>query len=349
MTFDDQSIAAIQSLGYSPDEARFLYLVAVHSGYFVPGQFLTFTGAKWRSRSHKFVSKLERRGHVTWREYHPIGGVYHLSSRTVYRCTGKDNVLSGRLRHSVDFIRTRLLLLDFILENSAFTYFETEPEKTAYFSDVLAIPKEALPAKTHEGGSGSQPTVHYFVDKFPIFLDHTAPGGPPVITFSYIDSGLARLAGFNNHLQTYLPLLRRLERFSFLYVANSAVHFLEAEKHFSRLVHASLKTDNLTDILRYFRVRNAWELKQYGSLSTSDVEWLKEASRRFHGDRFEDLYRAWASGALTEQALRAEFEPSYLLGNASFRTCLVPLTRFGKKHLAEDSVSALHPCTSPDA
>src|ERR1700730_16652689 len=327
MTFDDQGIAAIQSLGYSPDAARFLYLVAVHSGYFVPGQFLTFTGAKWRSRSHKFVSKLERRGHVTWREYHPIGGVYHLSSRTVYRCTGKDNLLSSRLRHSVDFIRTRLLLLDFILENSGFAYFETEPEKTAYFSDVLGIPKEALPAKTYEGGSGSQPTVHYFVDKFPIFLDHSAPGGPPVINFSYIDSGPARLAGFNNHLQTYLPLLRRLERFSFLYVANSAVHFLEAEKRFSRLVHASLTTDNLTDILRYFRLRNAWELKQYGSLSTSDVEWLNAGSGRLHCDPIEQVHGQWASGALTEAARRADSKPSPLLGNACFRTCIVPLTR----------------------
>ena len=348
MTFDDQDIAAIQSLGYTADEARFLYLVAIHSGYFVPRQFLTFIGAKWRSQSQNFVLKLERRGHVTWREYGPIGGVYHLFSRTVYRCTGKDN-LSSRLRHSVDFIRTRLLLLDFIVENSGFAYFETEPEKAAYFSDVLGIPKEALPAKTYEDGSGREPTVRYFADKFPIFLDHTAPGAAPVITFSYIDPGLIRLAGFNNHLRTYLPLLRRLERFSFLYIANSEVHFLEAEKRFSTLVHASLKTDNLTDILRYFRLRNAWELRQYGSLSTSDVEWLKEALRRFHGDRFEDLYHAWASGALTEPTLRAEFDPSPLLGDACFRTCLVPLTRFGKKRLAEDSASALHSCASPDA
>ncbi len=348
MTFDDQDIAAIQSLGYSPDEARFLYLVAVHSGYFVPRQFLTFTGAKWGKRPRNFVSKLEKRGHVTWREYHPIGGVYHLFSRTVYRYTGKGNLSTDR-RHSVDFIRTRLLLLDFILENPGFAYFETEAEKTAYFSDVLGVPKEVLPAKTHEGSSGSGPTVRYFVDKFPIFLDHSATGGPPVITLSYIDSGLARLARFNNHLQTYLPLLRRLERFSFLYIANSAVHFLEAEKRFSRLVHASLKTDNFTDILRYFRLRNAWELKQYGSISTSEVEWLKEASQRFHGDSFESPYRAWACGALTEEALRAEFEQSYLVGEACFRTCLLAATRFGKKRLAEDSGSALHSCASPDA
>ena len=119
-------------------------------------------------------SKLESRGHVTWREYDPIGGVYHLFSKTLYRCIGKEN-LPTRRRHSVEFIRTRLLLLDFILENCGFAYFETEPEKTAYFCDVLGIPREALPAKTYEGGPRSEPTVRYFVDKFPMFLDHTVP------------------------------------------------------------------------------------------------------------------------------------------------------------------------------
>ena len=334
MTFDDSDIAAIQSLGYTADEARFLYLVAVHSGYFVPRQFLTFTGAKWGSCPHNFVSKLERRGYVNWREYGPIGGVYHLFSRTVYRCIGKAN-LPIRQLHSVDFIRTRLLLLDFILENFGFAYFQTEPEKTAYFSDVLGVPREALPAKAYEGGPRSGPTVRYFVDRFPMFLDHTVPGTPPVITFSYVDPGLARLAGFNKHLRAYLPLFRRLERFSFLYIANSAVHFLPAEKRFSSLVRASRKTDDLLDILRYFQLRNAWELKHYSSLSTPDVAWLKEASERFHGDRFEGSYRAWASGTLTEPALRAEFEQSYLPGDARFRTCLVPVRRFGKKRLED--------------
>jgi len=340
MTFDDQDIAAIESLGYTADEARFLYLVAVHSGYFLPRQFLTFTGAKWGSRSHNFVSRLESRGHVTWREYDPIGGVYHLFSRTLYRSIGKEN-LPARQRHATQFIRARLLLLDFILKNLQFAYFETELEKTAYFCEVLGIPREDLPAKTYRGGPRTEPAMRYFVDRFPMFLDYTAPGAPPVITFSYVDPGLAKLAGFANHLNTYLPLFRRLHRFSFLYIANSAAHFLPAEKRFSTLAHPPLKAGVLSDIVRYFRLRNAWELKQYGSLSTSDVEWLKEASLRFHGDRFEGSYRAWASGALTEQELRAELEQAHVCSEVRFQTYLVPVKRFGRKRLAEDSEGTL--------
>jgi hypothetical protein len=346
MTYDDQRIAAIASLGYTADQARFLYLAAVHSGYFVPRQFLTFTGSKWGTRSHGLVGKLESRGHATWREYHRIGGVYHLSSRTLYRFIDKQNLAAPR-QHSVEFIRTRLLLLDFILENLGFAYLETEAEKTAYFCDVLGIPKTVLPAKTYEGALGSHP-LHYFADKFPMYLDHTVAGEPPVITFSYPDVGLANITRFAKHVKAYLPLFRRLERLSVLYIANSAAHFLRAEKCFSALVRASLQADLSSDALRYFRLRNAWELKQYGSVSTSEVEWLKEASRRFAGERFETSYRAWTSGSLSEETLRTEFAQYPAHGQLSFRTYLMPVTHFGKKRLTEDRESA-HPSLSSDA
>jgi hypothetical protein len=348
MTFDDQNTAALESLGYTSDEARFLYLVAVHSGYFAPRQFLTFTGTQSSNRPLAFAAKLESRGHATWREYHRIGRVYHLFSKTLNRFINKENLPTPR-RHSVEFIRTRLLLLDFILANSGFAYFETELEKTAYFCDALGIPKEMLPARSYEHAVGNEPTLRYFVDRFPMYLDHTVPGAPPVITFSYVDAGVARVTGFANHLKAYLPLFRRLQHFSFIYVAAAAIHFRPAEKCFATLVRASIQGDLPSDIPRYFRLRNAWELKQYSSLSTSDVEWLKEASGRFEGERFEDSYRAWASGALSDEALRTAFEQLRVQGNLSFQTYLVPVTHLGKKRLAEDRESAPQASTSSDA
>jgi hypothetical protein len=38
-------LAALEALGYTEAEARFLYIVATHSGYFVARQFLAFTDA----------------------------------------------------------------------------------------------------------------------------------------------------------------------------------------------------------------------------------------------------------------------------------------------------------------
>jgi len=348
MNFNDQDIAAIQTLGYTLDEARFLYLVAVHSGYFAPRQFLTFSGTKWGNRSNNFVSKLESRGHATWREYYRIGGVYHLFSRTLYRYIGKEN-LRNRRRHSVEFIRTRLLLLDFILGNLGFDYLETEQEKVAFFCDLLGVPRKLLPGKAYEGGTRSEPTLRYFVDKFPLFLDHTESPSSPVVTFSYVDPGQARLAGFAKHLDAYLPLLRQLETFSFLYIANSPVHFVAAEQCFVSLVRIPLQADISCELLRYFRLRNAWELKRYGSLSVSDIEWLKEATHRFRGERFEGCYYAWSSGVLTEESLRTEFAPLGPHRGVNFRTCLVVATRFAKKSLAEQGESAVDPSSSPEA
>jgi len=350
MNFNDQDIAAIQMLGYTPDEARFLYLVAVHSGYFVPRQFLAFAGAKWGKRSNNFVAKIESRGHATWREYDRTGGVYHLFSKTLYRYIGKEN-LRNRRRHSVEFIRTRLLLLDFILAHRNYQYFETEPEKVAYFCDTMGLPKNVLPAKTYEGGPHSEPTLRYFVDKFPLFLDCmlAAPASPPVVTLSYVDPGQARLAGFANHLHAYLPLLRQLENFAFIYIATSPVHFVSADRCFASLVRGPLEADVSSEILHYFRLRKAWELKQYGSLSATDIEWLKEASQRFHGEHFESSFRAWTSGALTEKTSRSEFEELRPHRDIRFRTCLVAAARFGRKNLGEEGDGSLHAPSSPES
>jgi hypothetical protein len=348
MNIDPENIAAIASLGYTADEARFLYIVAIHSGYFVPRQFLVSCGAKWGKRSNHFAAKLESRGHATWREYDRTGGVYHLVSKTIYRRIGNEN-LRNRRRHSVEFIRTRLLLLDFVLANPSDEYLETEPDKLRFFCEELGIPRTALPTKSYEGGPSTEPTLRYFVDKFPLFVDRAGVAPPPVVTFCYVDPGQASLAGFANHIHAYLPLFRQLGDFSFLYIANSPVHSVRAEECFCSVVKAPLEADVSSEVLRYFRLRNAWELKRYGSVSTEDIEWLKDATQRFHGDRFDAGYLAWSSGAVAESALRKEFEQMRPHRNVTFRACLVTASRFGTKSRSGEWEGSLHPFSSPDA
>src|SRR5258708_25879046 len=136
MKIADEHIRAIQSLGYTSDEARFLYIVATHSGYFVPRQFIAFTGASWGKRSQHFTDKLESRGHATWREYQDVGGVYHLFSKTLYRQIDREN-LRNRRRHSTEFICTRLLLLQFVLATLPHDHFDTKRDNFHFFSHQL--------------------------------------------------------------------------------------------------------------------------------------------------------------------------------------------------------------------
>jgi hypothetical protein len=318
MKITDEHIRAIQSLGYTGDEARFLYIVATHSGYFLPRQFLAFTGAHWGKRSQHFTEKLESRGHATWREYHDLGGVYHLFSKTLYRRIDREN-LRNRRRHSPEFIRTRLLLLDFVLSNLDYDYFETEHDKLLFFGNELGVPKSALPAKAYEGILTPQPTLRYFVDKFPLFLDYSAASSPPVVTLSYVDPGQASLAGFANHLHAYTPLLRRLPVFRFLYIASSTVHFARVRECFFSLVEAPRQQAVPEELERYFRLRAAWEGKQYGTLSGDDIEWLDRANQRLGGPRVEGLYTVWAAGGDWQKLFVEDHPP----GSVEFRTQLV--------------------------
>jgi hypothetical protein len=58
-------IERIKEFGYTESEACFLYIVAVHSGYFTLGQFNAFTGAGYGKRPTSFAQKVLKRGHAT--------------------------------------------------------------------------------------------------------------------------------------------------------------------------------------------------------------------------------------------------------------------------------------------
>ena len=322
MNIASHHISALEALGYTTAEAGFLYLVATYSGYFLPRQFIAFTQTRPGKRSHLFTDKLESCGHATWREYLKVGGVYHLCSKTLYRRIDREN-LRNRRRHSTEFIRTRLILLDFILANQGHRYLESEQEKLNYFCQEISVPRTALPAKSYDGVSAAEPTVRYFVDNFPLFLDSSQSPCAPALTLSYVDPGKARLAGFRNHLHAYTPLFRHLGDFRFLYISNSSAHFKQAEQCFTSLVTTSLEQNDSLELIRYFRLRAAWDAKQYGKLSNEDVEWLERHNLRFKNQDIEHLYDSWAAHQLTEEGLGLRNGESVARRNIRFATHLI--------------------------
>jgi hypothetical protein len=75
-------------------------------------------------------------------------------------------------------------MLDFVLSHPQWKYLETEPEKVSFFCNQLKIPSHFLTSKLYLGQRTSQPTLRYFVDKFPMFLGDDASS--PVVTFTYL-------------------------------------------------------------------------------------------------------------------------------------------------------------------
>lgn len=184
------------------------------------------------------------------------------------------------------------------------TAVEIEPEKVSYLCVQLNVPNHFLPAKTYHGHGTYQPTVRYFVDKFPMCLGTESS---PVVTFRCIQGTEASLTDFVHHLDAYLPLLRQLSEFRFLYLARTESHFQKAKELFESLITILLQSDAAKDILPYFQIRKAWDLKQHASLTEGDLIFRNDAKRRFATDRFEHLYRGWKAARATEANIREEF------------------------------------------
>jgi hypothetical protein len=322
MNIPDEYITRLGALGYTRDEARFLYIVATFSGYFVPRQFLQFVDAKPGKRSHHFITKLESRGHVTWREHHGAGGVYHLFSKALYRAIDKED-LRNRRRHSSDFIRTRLVLLDFVLCNQTHHYLETEQDRLTYFCETLALSKSALPFKAFRGPDGSRSTLHYFVDKFPLFVDELGDPSASPLTLCYIDGGDTGTVRFAHHLRAYEKLLVSLPRFRLLYVSGSSANFAAAERTFAAFAKRALRDALSADMTHYFTLRQRWDNQQSGSLSDDELERLNDAEARFRGPDIDRLYAAWCSGELTGANLATKLAGTRRVPSFDFSAWLV--------------------------
>ena len=315
MTIAPIHIHALTAFGYTEEEARFLYLVATHSGYFVARQFLAFTGAHWGKRTTLFWMKLHTNEHARTEHFPKSGVVYHLFARRLYRQIGRENIRNRR-EHEIQFIQRRIAILDYVLANQHRNYLETEPDKLTYFC-AQNIPSHVLPSKTYHGQRTSQPTVRYFVDKFPMFLE--GAGSSSVATFSYVQGVEANLAEFVRHVETYLPLFRQLSEFGFLYLGRTDSHFAKAKELFDSLVTIPLESNPADDLLRYFEIRKAWDLRQYGCVSEGDLIFRNQAKARFAAVRFEHLYRGWKAGRVTEAEIRGELGGSAVRHTVHFR------------------------------
>jgi hypothetical protein len=322
MKISQAHLEALLAFGYSEDEARFLYTVATHSGYFVARQFLEFTGAHWGKRTTGFWTKLQSLRHARVERFPKSGVVYHVFSRRLYRQIERENIRNRRT-HELDFIKKRLAILDFVLSQQQHQYLETEPDKVRFFCGTLGLERHYLPSRIYLGSAQAKPTLRYFVDKFPMFLVEGPSSPAPVATFTYVHAGTSTLLDFTHHLEAYLPLFRQLSQFGFIYASRTEACFARATEVFLSLVKIPLEDQIAEQLLRYFRVRRAWDEKQYGAVTDADLLFRNAARSRFSGERFEALYRGWKRSRIGEESIRREFGGNPRKRTVTFGTCLL--------------------------
>src|SRR5215467_7009624 len=313
MSIPEDKLSNLRAFGYTEVEARFLYLVATHSGYFTLRQFLDFAGAKSGKRNARLVEKLFSLGHARARRYTRRSLVFQLRSRRIYAAIGK-NHLRNRREHELPHIKAQLLALDFILANPQENYFETADEKRRYFIDRFKV-EESLFSSTGTKRDGIS-----FSDRFPLCIAYPAPEYMPVVTVTYIDTEHRNLEGYVAHLRTYRPLFRRLPSLQFLYVSTASGLQNEAAELFSFLVEGK----GLADLLRFFDLRTKWDRKQYGLLTEGDAVFLCEARKRFTGPSIASLYYLWKRNCLPQDFQPAVVAPSAPAQQVLFRSLTLP-------------------------
>jgi len=322
MSIHESQLAGLRAFGYTEGEARFLYLVAVHSGYFTVRQFLESTHAKSGKRNARFVEKLFRLAHATAQRYTRRSLVYHLSSRRIYEAIGKAH-LRNRREHELDYIKTRLLALDFILANPEHRYFETAEEKRRYLMERFKLSESLFSPSSKHG----RPIT--FSEGFPLCVAYPTPDYMPVVTFTYVDPEHRNLDRYVAHLRTYRPLFRQLPGFQFIYISTAAGLQQEARELFSFLVEGR----GLSDLARYFDIRTKWGTKKYGLVTEDDMIFRNQAAKRFSGEIFDTLFRLWGRNQLPDD-LRAESETT---GTATQKTLLQTVTVPGQEGIFGDS------------
>jgi len=113
----EHAVQTIAKRGFTDRQARFLVLVARHSGVCVMRQYSSFAGIVFGQKTRKFFANLVRLGLVsTYDCAHNRGRVYHVRHRAIYEAIGEPD---SRLRRPPGVPRAleRLMLLDAILEN----------------------------------------------------------------------------------------------------------------------------------------------------------------------------------------------------------------------------------------
>ena len=224
-------ILALTSLGYTEREAAFLYLVAVHSGYFVRRQFDYFTDRNKGALVMRLLTKARDAGHLQVLDYRQGWHVYHVSARAIYRLLG-DPESQNRRRKSDAQVRARLIALDYVLENDTDHYLESEAERVRFFTEDRRIVSETF--------IGTDGKPHPLLTSFPISLaDRTRPAQSSV-RFAFIDEGHSTIEKFLRFLSVADPLLRAVANFELVYVSMSAFNFAAAKHAFwSRFSSAS--------------------------------------------------------------------------------------------------------------
>ena len=280
----NHAVRAVAEKGFTERQARFLVLVARHSGVCVMRQYASFAGIVFGQKTRKFFAKLERLRWVSMYDCaHNRGRIYHLRHRELYEAIGDPD---SRLRRppAVPRALERLMALDALLREPDLVWLATPDEKVAHVSALTPVPLEAMPhVKVRQDGVER---VRYFPDRLPIGIH---PAGRWVCVYLLTQYGDRDLRGF---LERHLGLLAALPAWTLRVAvpAHLAEHGTRLVADVNQQLKFCLRGPILDDVRWYF------ERRRSGAPDVGpddEARRSRAALRQLSGTGFSALYRLW--------------------------------------------------------
>jgi hypothetical protein len=303
MTFEDR-VRALESLGLTPRQTRFIALVALHSGYCLRRQYSAFAGIRYGKNVCDFLDGLVARGLAErFTQRADRGHIYHLQARALYRAIGEPEH-QNRREASAALIARKIMVLDFVLSHLDIPWLSTEGEKVDLFAARYGVPTSNLPQRLFTGARrGAPTTTRYFLDKLPVAVT----GDPPVASFVCLvtDTTGRRLEQF---LKDHDRLFASLPAWTVVAIGPNPTALRACESAFQRHVQQprSVATPSTDDLVWFFQTRQVVDRGEFAGLSVATIDRFRTVREALRRPVFDELYLKWRRHG--DRALRNHVE-----------------------------------------
>jgi hypothetical protein len=289
MRFD--AIDVLGALGYSDREATFLYLTAIHSGYFLRRQFSDFVQRERGGVVSNLLRKAIQRRHVAVLPCSDGRYIYHLHSKTVYRLLEQAESQNRRMKSPPEILR-RLISFDYILQRFRHeTFIESREAMRQLFSKlkIELNPNSFQHVLVSFRGDGPQLTVR----------------------FTFVDEGQRSTARFARFLELDGKRIRAIERAELTYIATTPRNFPEVERLFQR--HMPLRTlaspacpRGVEHLIEWLQIRHKFHAER-SSITPTEHRVLLEGENLYRAPVHLGLIASWSNGSTDPDKIRKHF------------------------------------------
>ena len=294
MTYD--AIDRLKGFGYAEREAAFLYMVAVHSGYFLRRQFNQFVARERGAIATHFLRHAAVLGHIEEMPCTDGRIIYHVANKQIYTLAGNSGSQARRVKSQREILR-RLIALDYVMAHLANEHFlESRDERTQFFTQ-LKVPPAVIEHADDFGGM--------------VPISFVAEPDVQIVRLAFLDEGQRSTAMFARFLRAHEALLRALLRAEVVFVSLSPLLFTVAQHVFDRHMPLKNSTDSacplgIEHLIEWLDIRQRFR-DEGRSIVPEEHRLLLEGDCIYHAPVHAGLVASWSNGAMNAEKVRKIF------------------------------------------